>query len=183
MCGPGEMPTDAQNALSTIFHIEERDVLCVGPPLHRAYGCTSRLKLRLLIADRHKNALFAFQRLRVFLVGEFTSANAKTVKNANRAFWAYIEKIPVSALTRFSLKEKRRARSAGILRCRAIRSFSKSSYIGIPIFIPERSLDQLLQIQTLALLSLVTRHYILWSQYAAAAKNIVTTLFHAEILH
>lgn len=48
------MPTDAQNALSPIFHIEERDVLCVGPPLHGAYGCTSRLKLRLLIADREK---------------------------------------------------------------------------------------------------------------------------------
>ena len=48
------MPTDAQNTLSPIFYIEERDVLCVGPPLHGAYGCTSRLKLRLLIADREK---------------------------------------------------------------------------------------------------------------------------------
>lgn len=48
------MPTETQNALSPIFHIEERDVLRVGPPLHGAYGCTSRLKLRLLIADRKK---------------------------------------------------------------------------------------------------------------------------------
>lgn len=54
------MPTDAQNALSPIFHIEERDVLCVGPPLHGAYGCTSRLKLRLLIADRKKGAIMGF---------------------------------------------------------------------------------------------------------------------------
>ena len=40
-----------------IFHIEERDVLCVGPPLHGAYGCTSRLKLRLLIANKRKRSI------------------------------------------------------------------------------------------------------------------------------
>ena len=57
------MPTDAQNALSPIFHIEERDVLCVGPPLHGAYGCTSRLKLRLLIADKRKRSIFVFKGL------------------------------------------------------------------------------------------------------------------------
>ena len=45
------MPTDAQNALSPIFHIEERDVLCVGPKLH------------LLIADRHKRSIFVLAAL------------------------------------------------------------------------------------------------------------------------
>ena len=62
-------------------------------------------------------------------------------KNTSKRTYTFLLQSSVSALTGFSLKEKRRARSAGILRCRAVRSFSKSSYIGIPIFIPERSLD------------------------------------------